>query len=548
MKKYILLFLSVLVIPCVVFAQKQIEISNFYAKVYLAPNTTSRFIGLAQKGEVYQVISVNNSWYQIQFKVSMGWVNTADTKIHDPNAKPKEPTDSSGNMAKTDSVTPDSLQRAVASNSSTATPDTAVKKTSSETQSRNQSSQTAQTSESRTGSHASSSSSSKAEDKSPSKIRDWFTKQNPFNIEHTDEIQGETKQVEYYQVVLGPTRVLPYLDPEAPLLGMAKKGDSYELIGKGDSWCKIAYGDSVGWIETKNGKIVDKPDEVVWMNDLLFIGIIIGIILVLVVIIMLIIRIKSKKNDVKGIAVKKNVLFVAKTGKNIQDTFGENSVSLDKCFTEIGFKVKIAKDTNSIFNYLNVAFPDVVMVDWNFDRNAIGIIERTFFNIKRVNEILIIMYNVPDPSSMPPSHVLPQIKFLGISFSDRDIFKLVTPQITDKNTYSVKKSNSSALEGENDGENLLEVLQYIETGRKTGCILVETDKPYGLIYFNMGRINYAATASGIKDKDAVFKILELKQGKFRFVLDKKPKRCTVNLSTLEVLMEWTKTIDEAHGN
>ncbi|MDO5577628.1 MAG: SH3 domain-containing protein, partial [Fibrobacter sp.] len=405
MKKFILLFLSVLVIPYIVFAQKQIEISNFYAKVYLAPNTTSRFIGLAQKGEVYQVISENNSWYQIQFKVSMGWVNTADTKIYDPNAKAEEPADTSVNTATADSQVQDSAQPTAADNSSSsAASDTAVKKTSSESQTGNQPSQTAQTSAPRS-SQESSSGSSKTEDKSQSKIRDWFTKQNPFNIEHTDDIQGEIKQDEYYQVVLGPARILPYLDPSAPLLGMAKKGDSYRLIGRGDSWCKIAYGDSVGWIETKNGKIVDAPSDVL-MTDLLFIGVIIGIILVLVVIIMVIIRIKSKKNDVKGIAVKKNVLFVAKIGKNIQDTFGENSVSLDKCFTEIGFKVKIAKDTNSIFNYLNTAFPDVVMVDWNFDRNAIGIVERTFFNVKRVNEILIIMYNVPDPSSMPPSHVL----------------------------------------------------------------------------------------------------------------------------------------------
>jgi hypothetical protein len=330
---------------------------------------------------------------------------------------------------------------------------------------------------------------------------------------------------------------------------MAKKGDTYPLIGEGESWCKIVFADTIGWIESKNGKIVDVPSPVL-LSDLLLIGMIAGVILIISIIIVIVFRIKRKNNnDLKEFTVKKNVLFIAKTGKMIQNTFGEKPVSLDKCFAEIGFRVAVVKNLPSINLYLQQNFPDVVMVDWKFDKNIINTVERIFSSLKRVQEILIITYNVPDPSMMQPNRILPKMNYLGLSFSDRDIFKLVTPQISVNNAQNIKKSvTSSALEGETDGENLLEVLQFIEAGRKTGCMLVESDKPFGLIYFNTGRIIYVATSSGIYGKDAVFAILNLKQGKFRFVLNKKPKRNNVNLSTLEVLMEWTKAIDEAHGN
>ena len=125
----------------------------------------------------------------------------------------------------------------------------------------------------------------------------------------------------------------------------------------------------------------------------------------------------------------------------------------------------------------------------------------------------------------------------------------MTPLILSENAENVQKSiQSSALEGNIADGNLLEVLQFIEIGRKNGCILIENDRPLALVYFNNGRIIYAATAKGILGRDAVFAVLNMKEGKFRFIIDRKPKTSNVNLSTLEVLMEWTKAVDEANGH
>jgi Domain of unknown function (DUF4388) len=67
-----------------------------------------------------------------------------------------------------------------------------------------------------------------------------------------------------------------------------------------------------------------------------------------------------------------------------------------------------------------------------------------------------------------------------------------------------------------------------------------------MIYFAQGRIIHAAAANNVTGRDAINILLNLKHGKFRFLLNKEPKTSDINLSTLEVLMEWTKTEDEAH--
>ena len=80
--------LSVLLLFLTIHAQeKQIEVADYYAKVYLAPNPKSKFIGWLQKGEIYYVINITDYWYRIQFKAAMGWVLRSQFKDYDPSAQ-----------------------------------------------------------------------------------------------------------------------------------------------------------------------------------------------------------------------------------------------------------------------------------------------------------------------------------------------------------------------------------------------------------------------------------------------------------------------------
>jgi uncharacterized protein YgiM (DUF1202 family) len=115
-----------------------------------------------------------------------------------------------------------------------------------------------------------------------------------------------------------------------------------------------------------------------------------------------------------------------------------------------------------------------------------------------------------------------------------------------KRALEKKTGAGSALEGDIAESNLPEILQFIEIGKKTGCLQLEDSGPLGIIYFDNGRIIHAAAVDHLAGREAVYYVLNLQKGNFRFLLDKRPKVRDLDLSTLEVLMEWTKTEDEAH--
>ncbi|HMA64978.1 MAG TPA: DUF4388 domain-containing protein, partial [Chitinispirillaceae bacterium] len=274
----------------------------------------------------------------------------------------------------------------------------------------------------------------------------------------------------------------------------------------------------------------------------------------LVLMIVLIISLRVKKKHAPGIktvaADAKKVLVIAKELKYVSNSFTSTSIPMGSSYNEIGFHAKLTHDTQKLNTVIHSYIPDIIMIDWNLDKTISNTVERILLAGNNAKSTLVVVYNVPDPSSMFPSPNL-HMSFLGISITDKDLTKIVKQlefvndrTATDSGAKE-SESTTAALEGEIAGSNLSEVMQYIEAGQKTGCLVIDIGNPVCLIYFSDGRIIYAATADGLVAKDALFAALELKKGTFRFLLNKKPKAANTNMSTLEVLMLWTKEIDEA---
>lgn len=533
----------ILIISVFIVAQEQqVEINDYYAKVYLAPTTTSRFIGLAQKGESYTVLETRDSWLRIRFKNAVGWIQISQiSSDQQPQTASKTDTPKTTAATQSNNASPSRQDDSNISESATKSDQKKISSEKPQTVSQKSSSSTSNKS-------SQSEDNSISQQKRDAKLRNWINQQNISNNLPTTQ-QLEELEIKYFQVILAPAVVHSALNPEAPILGMAKKGDLLPLIGEGDSWCKVMYADTMGWIERRVGKVIDKPKSL-FFTDFLFIGGIVLVLALLIIVLLVILSIfRKNKNQTKDISIQKNVLIIAKTSKTIQYTLTDTSTSLERCFSEIGFNIVTAKDHATINSTIDKIPIDILIIDWKFDRNVLSIVERSIIKNPGAKNIFCIVYNTADPSTMKPDSVLPNTFFLGQTFSDRDIFKLITPLLVSENSKNTQKGNqSSALEGNIADGNLLEVLQFIEIGSKTGCLLIETDRPFGLIYFLNGRIIYAATAQEIVGRDAIFKALNLKEGNFRFILNRKPKSSNVNLSTLEILMEWTKTIDEAHGH
>jgi uncharacterized protein YraI len=406
-----------------------------------------------------------------------------------------------------------------------------------------------------------------------------FTKQDvsmlppvPVGDDSADAEAADAKPSQKYaQVIKDNTLIRYYLDPQAPYLYKARKGDWFELIGEGDSWCKVACNkstpgndcndasgkDTSGWVKKTDVEILDtKPTKatiVVEEAKTLFFGLLaLGIVILIVSIIITFRHLKAER--MRNVYVQKNALILAKESKHVQYMLTNATETMERCFSEIGFNVIVTKDSVTARNIIESSMPDLILVDWNFETAIFAKIDNLFARLALQTMPHFLFYNVPDPTAVPPCKALRNVNLLGISVVDRDIFKVVTPLLvhkTESESADIQKGvQRCALEGEIAGGNLLEVLQFIEIGSKTGCLMVETRGPFGLVYFGDGRITYAAAkgpdGGPIYGVEAVYEILNQPMGKFRFITNKQPKVANLNLPTLSVLMEWTKEKDESH--
>jgi uncharacterized protein YraI len=351
----------------------------------------------------------------------------------------------------------------------------------------------------------------------------------------------------YFEVTETPTRILKSLSPQSPIIVLASKNDIFPLVYAGASWCKIMVKNDTGWAESSRGRIIDSSTPIsAKIPGFVIIALLAAGFTLVLIFIVIFLTISLRRQKFKKHSLKRDVLIIARKQKDIHYSLTDITTTLPKCFSEIGFKVSLANDLDHAQTLLAHYAPDVIVIDWELEQNIQNAVSAAVLDKGANEELIVIFFNVPDPVETARKNKTPTMFFLGLVFSDRDIFKIVTPLImAAKSSRTIKKSvQTSALEGDIRLGNLMEVMQFIEIGKKTGCLYITVKSPFGLIYFENGRITYAAT-QGVQGKEAVFEILNLKEGHFHLVLDKTSQSKNVNLSTLEVLMDWTKVKDEA---
>ncbi|HMA64032.1 MAG TPA: DUF4388 domain-containing protein, partial [Chitinispirillaceae bacterium] len=91
---------------------------------------------------------------------------------------------------------------------------------------------------------------------------------------------------------------------------------------------------------------------------------------------------------------------------------------------------------------------------------------------------------------------------------------------------------------------LSEIFQMMDINKKTGCLIVETDHPAGMVFFEDGYITYAISNTEVATQ-AIFEILAMKSGRFHFIPEKKPLSRQMQASVVALLMEQAKCTDES---
>jgi hypothetical protein len=246
------------------------------------------------------------------------------------------------------------------------------------------------------------------------------------------------------------------------------------------------------------------------------------------------------------------VLIVAPRSLSVQCGGGKCTKPLSRCFEEVGFRAYETPGLTGLARHLASISPHLLAVDVQTDAHAVSKVERVLRRKGPWSTTPVIYYNVegvPGTAARPAVGLLRSAWNFGTRMTDRELFEVIAPLVNDRGSEgrpgtTTMQAAVDALQGRIIDDSLQEVLSFMEIGRKNGCLLVETNCPYGMIYFDQGLIISAATKSST-GMEAVLDMLKIRRGVFRFAPDKKPEKADSGLPVSAVLLEFSKRVDEA---
>jgi hypothetical protein len=220
---------------------------------------------------------------------------------------------------------------------------------------------------------------------------------------------------------------------------------------------------------------------------------------------------------------------------------GDGKESIDGVLDGMGFKVTTVKNMNSMRNTFSKALPDLVCIDWDFSPT----IHSQVCKHIAPSGMIIIFFNIVDFYKVERDAQLNNVYYIGRIIFLNEFRHVIVSILNDKllpgdNNANVVRNN---INGDIFENSMIDFMQVIDIGKKSGCLIVDQDDHIGTIFFENGRIVYATTAD-YKGEDAVFKILGLQSGQFRFLANSLSNVRNVDLGIMETIMVWAQTQDE----
>lgn len=236
------------------------------------------------------------------------------------------------------------------------------------------------------------------------------------------------------------------------------------------------------------------------------------------------------------------VCVVARHDKVIQSPIAGVYINLGKCFEDLGFMVQRASSLAELELQLRQGLPGVMGVDCRLGPRVLRDVARLAPRYPGLRECVFLFYNAERPERLSPPAALPHAHFLGLAFASQQVMEILAPAF-DFRDAGEEAESGAVLEGKVSENSLPEILQFLEIGRRTGLLSLETDHPAGAINFHEGDIVSAQTHRH-EGVEAVFEILSLSAGKFRFFPGRVAVRGATRLSATEVLLRWAQRMDE----
>lgn len=348
--------------------------------------------------------------------------------------------------------------------------------------------------------------------------------------------------------------VFSTVDPEPMLMAVAKAGDEFLLLDTLDEYLQIKAWGRTGYIH--NSEVAEiEPVEIV--HALSFATILTtpwfmwgtGVFAIASFLIIVITMVRVRRRRIRRLHYRSALLLSRKSAELFMINDNGKKVSFKKYLLDSGTILVALKSPAKLQRRMAHHMPDIIVVDWRIAETVVGLLKRQLSTYRLSSATTVLFYHVPEKElyQLQEGFGDAAIHVFNHEPSQQNISMILAGQTPSYNNSRSSTSETlettSYLAGMIQGTSLEDVLQLIESGRKNGCLVVETEDPFAALFFKNGVIVYAATKDGTLGADAIFNMLTLNEGSFYFMLDREAPKETLSLSAMAVLMEWSARQD-----
>lgn len=264
----------------------------------------------------------------------------------------------------------------------------------------------------------------------------------------------------------------------------------------------------------------------------------VSVIILLFVIVALALMI-SKNRHQKRMAYR-SALHISEFPEECTFSVGNKKISLKKLLRLDNTLLYTTESVLMLRKRVSSHMPDLLIIDCRISKTIAKIVEKILANYRLSSATTILFYNCRNCEELLQEN----------DFNESEVHVIEhfpTEKLIDKLTSSSQEDKSESkeyLSGLIHDSSLQDVLQFIASTNKTGCLVIEDEDPFGVIFFNNGNITSSVLRNGNSGLAAVYEILNCKSGSFYFKLDKQPHQEELNIPVMAVLMQWSTERDQ----
>lgn len=351
----------------------------------------------------------------------------------------------------------------------------------------------------------------------------------------------ENNKGRFVKITVNAAKIYKELIDEMPIVGISRSGEKLEIISEDNVWYYVKFYGMPGYLSKKDASLCyEKKYQPKMANDRPVKIYLYLILLIIMTAFMYLLMIKMN-NMMTNKDGKKTCIIISRRVTRVKfSNIRKRSITLEKYFKRFNYTVSRFNGLNRAGKILSSATPDMICVDCQISNSIFEDIFKLLKKSAFSPDFVLIFYNTNKLDNFGEKNRFEDHTFfLGRDLRTYDLNKVlfkIKPKMNNQ-------SNSTYIEGRIAEETIQEVLQMIDFNRKTGYLYVENTCFSGMLFFEGGVITYAITDSS-KAEDAIYEIISMKNGTFRFIVNKKPLLKQLHLSVMTVLLERAKFMDE----